>query len=52
MSAPGAGSSVVDARDLEQLDLPAEAVGFGVVTELSAVREGDFAPLIVSGGYC
>ena len=40
MSAPGAGSSVVDARDLEQLDLPAEAVGFGVTTELERGPRG------------
>jgi hypothetical protein len=47
-SAPGAASSVVDARDFEQLDLPAQPVGFGVTIDLRAVRDGDFEPLIVS----
>jgi hypothetical protein len=47
VSAPGAGSSVVDARDFEQLDLPSQPVGFGVTFELRAVRDGDFEPLVV-----
>lgn len=48
MSAPGSASSVVDARDFEQLDLPAQPVGFGVLIDLRAVRDGNFEPLIVS----
>jgi hypothetical protein len=47
-SVPGTASSVVDARDFEQLDLPAQSVGFGVTVDLHAVRDGDFEPLIVS----
>lgn len=47
VSAPGAGSSVVDARNLEQLDLPSQLVGFGVTIDLRAVRDGDFEPLVV-----
>ena len=47
VSAPGAGSSVVDARDFEQLDLPSQLVGFGVTIGLRAVRDGDFEPLVV-----
>src|SRR5688572_12556855 len=47
MSSPGAGSSVVDARDFEQIDLPEQAVGFGLTVELDAVRNGNFEPLIV-----
>jgi hypothetical protein len=47
VSAPGAGSSVVDARDFDQLDLPSQPVGFGVTIELRAVRDGDFEPLVV-----
>jgi hypothetical protein len=47
VSAPGGGSSVVDARDFDQLDLPAQAVGFGVTIDLRAVRDGDFEPLVV-----
>lgn len=48
LSAPGTASSVVDARDFQQLDLPAQSVGFGVTTDLRAVRDGDFEPLVVS----
>lgn len=48
LSAPGTASSVVDARDLEQLDLPAQPVGFAVTNDLRAIRDGDFEPLVVS----
>jgi hypothetical protein len=47
MSSPGTGSSVVDARDFEQIDLPEQAVGFGLTFDLASVRNGDFEPLII-----
>lgn len=48
--APGTASSVVDARETEPLDLPAESVGFEVTMDVEAVRQGNFESLVIELG--